>query len=244
MLHRLSELDAEVRKAYADFDFARVVSSLSAFLNTDFSAFYFDVRKDALYCEPRFSLKRLGSLEVIERIFRAVTVWLAPILVFTAEEAWRQRYPGAPSVHLETFPEIAEDFRDPELAAQWDKLRRLRSVVTGALEIARAAKEIGSSLEAAPVLYIEDESWREALQDVDFAEVCIVSDLVIESGPAPEGAFRHADAPGAAVVVKRASGVKCARSWRYFDPATADPEFPDVTPRDAKALREQRAAMA
>jgi isoleucyl-tRNA synthetase len=241
MLHRLAELDQEVRKAYAEFDFARVVSSLSAFLNTDLSAFYFDVRKDALYCEPQLSLKRLGSLETIERIFRAVTVWLAPILAFTAEEAWGARYPDAASVHLETFPLIPETFRDPELAAQWEKLRRLRSVVTGALEIARAAKQIGSSLEAAPVLYLEDESWREALDGLDFAEVCIVSDLTIETGPAPEGAFRNADAPGAAVVVKRAGGVKCARSWRYFDPATADPEFPDVTPRDAKALREWRA---
>ena len=244
MLHGLSELDVEVRKAYADFDFARVVSALSAFLNTDLSAFYFDVRKDALYCEPISSLKRLGALETIERIFRAVTVWLAPILVFTAEEAWGARYPDSGSVHLEEFPEIPETFRDPELAAKWEELRKLRSVVTGALELARAAKEIGSSLEAAPVLYIEDEKWRAALQGVDFAEVCIVSDLVIEYGPAPEGAFRHNDAPGAAVVVKRAEGVKCARSWRYFDPATADPEFPDVTPRDAKALREWRARSA
>jgi isoleucyl-tRNA synthetase len=241
MLHRLAELDGEVRKAYAEFDFARVVSSLSAFLNTDLSAFYFDVRKDALYCEPRLSLKRLGSLETIERIFRAVTVWLAPILAFTAEEAWGQRYPDGGSVHLEIFPEIPAEFRDPELAAQWEKIRRLRSVVTGALELSRAAKEIGSSLEAAPVLYLEDESWRAALDGVDFAEVCIVSDLTLETGPAPEGAFRNAEAPGAAVVVKRAQGVKCARSWRYFDPATADPEYPDVTPRDAKALREWKA---
>ena len=241
MLHRLAELDVEVRRAYADFDFARVVSSLSAFLNTDLSAFYFDVRKDALYCEPDYSLKRLGALETIERIFRAVTVWLAPILVFTAEEAWAARYRQGGSVHLELFPEIPEKFRDPELAAQWDALRKLRSVVTGALEIARAAKEIGSSLEAHPVLYLEDEKWRAALEHVDFAEVCIVSGIDVEAGPAPPDAFRHADAPGAAVTVKRAAGIKCARSWRYFDPATADAEFPDITPRDAKALREWRA---
>jgi len=244
MLHRLSEIDVEVRKAYADFDFARVVSALSAFLNTDLSAFYFDVRKDALYCEPASSLKRLGALETIERIFRAVSVWLAPILAFTAEEAWRARYAQGGSVHLELFPEIPETFRDPELAAKWESLRKLRSLVTGALELARAAKEIGASLEAAPVLYIEDESWRAALEGVDFAEVCIVSDLTVAAGPAPEAAFRHADAPGAAVIVKRAKGVKCARSWRYFDPAAADPEFPDVTPRDAKALREWRARSA
>jgi isoleucyl-tRNA synthetase len=241
MLHRLSELDAEVRKAYAEFDFARVVSSLSAFLNTDLSAFYFDVRKDALYCERFDSVKRLGALETIERVFGAVTVWLAPILVFTSEEAWSARFPGGGSVHLALFPEIPADFRDEALAAKWAEIRRLRSVVTGALEIARAAKQIGSSLEAHPILYIEDEAWRETLAGVDFAEVCIVSDLTVTAGPAPEGAFGHADAPGAAVVVQRAAGIKCARSWRYFDPATADPEFPDITPRDAKALREWRA---
>ena len=120
MLHRLAELDVEVRRAYSEFDFARVVSTLSAFLNSDLSAFYFDVRKDTLYCEPASSLKRIGALEAIERIFRAVTVWLAPILVFTAEEAWRARYPDGGSVHLELFPEIAETFRNPELAVQWD----------------------------------------------------------------------------------------------------------------------------
>ena len=238
MLHRLAELDSEVRKAYAAFDFARVVSVLSTFLNTDLSAFYVDVRKDALYCDPPSSLKRLGSLETIERIFRCVTVWLAPILVFTSEEAWGARYPDGGSVHLELFPEISADFFDPELAQQWDAIRKLRSVVTGAMEIARANKEIGSSLEAAPVLYLDDDKWRAALEGVDFAEVCIVSALDVQQGPAPEGAFRLNDVPGAAVVVKRAAGVKCARSWRYFDPATADPEYPDVTPRDAKALRE------
>ena len=241
MLHRLAELDVQVRAAYEAFDFARVVSLLSTFLNTDLSAFYVDVRKDALYCDPPSSLKRLGSLETIERIFRCVTVWLAPILVFTAEEAWGARYPQGGSVHLETFPEIAVDFLDPDLAAKWDTLRRLRSVVTGAREIARANKEIGSSLEAHPVVYLDDARWLAALEGVDFAEVCIVSDLTVENGPAPEGSFRLADVAGAAVVVKRAAGVKCARSWRYFDPATADPEFPDVTPRDARALRELRA---
>ena len=139
----------------------------------------------------------------------------------------------------------ADDVWMPEkLAAQWAELRKLRSVVTGAIEIERAAKTLGSSLEAHPVLYLEDPKWREALQGVDFAEVCITSDLTIVDGPAPEGAFRNADAPGAAVVVERAKGIKCARSWRYFDPATADPEYPDVTPRDAKALREWKANAA
>ncbi len=243
MLHRLTELDAKVRDAYANFDYARVVAALSAFMNADLSAFYFDIRKDALYCEAPSSVKRRGALETIEHIFRAVTLWLAPILVFTSEEAWAARAPGARSVHLEQFPAIPALWRDDELAAKWEAIRRIRSVVTGAIEIERAEKRIGSSLEASPRVYIDDRPLLAALEGVDFAEVCITSSIAIEpDAPAPEGAFRLADTPGVAVVVERAEGIKCARSWRYFDPKTADPDFPDVTPRDAAALRELNAA--
>jgi isoleucyl-tRNA synthetase len=239
MLHRLSELDANVRAAYASFDYARVVAALSAFINADLSAFYFDIRKDALYCEPPSSAKRRGALEAIDHIFRAVTVWLAPILVFTTEETWTARDPHARSVHLEQFPTIPEAWRDDALAAKWEAVRRIRSVVTGAIEIARANKEIGSSLEAHPIVSIGDPALAAALEGVDFAEVCITSDLTLQAGAtAPPNAFRAHDVPGVAVVVERAHGIKCARSWRYFDPATADPDYPDVTPRDAAALRE------
>jgi len=245
MLHRLVELDAIVRAAFAAFDYARVVAALSAFMNADLSAFYFDIRKDALYCDPLSSVKRRGALEAIDHIFRAVTLWLAPILVFTSEEAWAARDAGAGSVHLELFPIIPAVWRNDERALKWDKIRRLRLVVTGAIEIARANKEIGSSLEASPRVFIEDASLLAALEGVDFAEVCITSDIAIEASAAPPAeAFRLADTPGVAVVVERAQGVKCARSWRYFDPATADPAFPDVTPRDAAALRELAAAGA
>ncbi|MGD1016513.1 MAG: isoleucine--tRNA ligase [Roseiarcus sp.] len=239
MLHRLAELDGKVRDAYANFDYARVVAALSAFMNADLSAFYFDIRKDALYCEAPSSVKRRGALEAIDHIFCAVTLWLAPILVFTAEEAWAARGAAARSVHLEPFPRIPAEWRDEALAAKWETIRRIRSVVTGAIEIARADKRIGSSLEASPRVAVGDPALLAALEGVDFAEVCITSDIAIEArANAPESAFRLADAPGVAVVVERAKGVKCARSWRYFDPATADPEFPDVTPRDAAALRE------
>ena len=118
----------------------------------------------------------------------------------------------------------------------------LRLAVTGAIEIARAEKLIGSSLEAAPRVYLSNPEHLKALEGVDFAEVCITSDVAIEFGtPMPETAFRLPEAPDVGVVVERARGVKCARSWRYFDPATASPDFPDVTPRDAEALRELKA---
>ncbi len=238
MLHRLAELDAIVRDAYAAFDYARVVAALSSFLNTELSAFYFDIRKDALYCDPPSSEKRKASLEAIETIFRSVALWLAPILVFTAEEAWLSRYGDAVSVHLEPFPQIPSSWRDEKLAAKWEKIRAIRSVVTGALEIERAQKRIGSSLEAAPVVYVADAALRDALEGVDFAEICITSDIEIVDGEGPPDAFRLPEVKGVAVAPVRASGVKCARSWRYFDPATAEPKYPNVTPRDAQALRE------
>ena len=148
-------------QAYANFDYARVVAALSAFMNTDLSAFYFDIRKDALYCEPPSSAKRLGALEAIEHIFRAVTIWLAPILVFTAEEAWAARYPeralGASRAVSRTSRPNGATRRS---RAKWETIRRVRSAVTGAIEIARAAKEIGSSLEAHPIVYLERRQAR------------------------------------------------------------------------------------
>jgi isoleucyl-tRNA synthetase len=251
MLHRLAELGPAIRKAYVEYDYKRVVSLLSHFMTADLSAFYFDVRKDALYCDPASSLTRRAALTVVEHLFRCITVWLAPILVFTAEEAWLARYPAVReaggSVHLELFPDIPAAWLDEALAAKWRLVRAVRRAVTGALEIERAAKRIGSSLEAHPVVWLaEGHPALEAVQgvdgSVDMAEVCITSGVTVETGPGPADAFRLDEAKDVAVVVERAAGVKCARSWRYFDPATADPAYPDVTPRDAQALREREAA--
>ncbi|HEY3621307.1 MAG TPA: isoleucine--tRNA ligase [Roseiarcus sp.] len=239
MLHKLVELDLKVREAYDSFDFARVIAALTSFMNADLSAFYFDIRKDALYCDAPSSVRRRGALEAIEHVFRAVTVWLAPVLVFTTEEAWSAREAAHRSIHLEQFPAIPTAWRDDQLAKTWETIRMLRLAVTGAIEIARAEKLIGSSLEAAPRVYLSNPEHLKALEGIDFAEVCITSDIAIEFGtPMPGAAFCLPEAPDVGVVVERAQGIKCARSWRYFDPATASPDFPDVTPRDAQALRE------
>ena len=150
MLHRLAELDPLVRAAYADFDYKRIFAALNAFMTVDLSAFYFDIRKDALYCDPYSSVTRKACLTVLDHLFRCTVTWLAPMLCFTAEEAWLARDPAAISVHLEAFPDVPASWRDDALAEKWRKLRNLRRVVTGALELERAAKRIGSSLEAAP----------------------------------------------------------------------------------------------
>ncbi|KFC75325.1 Isoleucine--tRNA ligase [Bosea sp. LC85] len=242
MLHRLAELGPQVEEAYRTYDYKRVVTLLSQFMNTELSAFYFDVRKDALYCDPLSSHVRKSALTVVDHLLRCLATWLAPILVFTTEEAWLERYPEQKalggSVHLEAFAAAPESWLDPELAERWSKIRRVRRVVTGALELERAAKRIGSSLEAAPEVHIADPDLLAALSGVDLAEICITSDLKVVAGEGPEDGFRLPEVPGVAVVPVRASGVKCARSWKYFDPATAEHDHPDVTPRDARALRE------
>jgi isoleucyl-tRNA synthetase len=243
MLHRLSDLDAQIRKAYEDFEYRRVVTALSAFMNTELSAFYFDIRKDALYCDAPSSLKRRAALTAIDRIFDCVTRWLAPILVFTAEEAWLSRHgeDDARSLHLEGFPEVPASWADPALAEKWETVKRVRSVITGALEPRRAAKEIGSSLEAAPAIHIADPAILVALSGVDMAEVAITSGLSISDAEAPADAFTLDDIKGVAVVFARASGRKCARSWRYSADVGSDPAWPDVSARDAAALHELKA---
>ncbi len=239
MLHRLAELDSEIQEAYQRYDYRRVVAALTHFLNADLSAFYFDVRKDALYCEPPSSQTRKAALTAIDELFRATTIWLAPILSFTAEEAWISRYPSADgSVHLQTFPNLPAAWRNPELAHRWDRIRRVRRVVTGALELERAAKRVGSSLEAAPVVYVTDPALLAALDGIDFAQVCITSDIELSAAAIPEAAFVLPDVAGVGVVPIRAKGRKCARSWRYTEDVGSDQAYPDLSARDAAAMRE------
>ena len=238
MLHALASLDAEVRKAYEAYEYRKVVSLLSQFMNTELSAFYFDIRKDALYCEAPSSAKRSAALTVVDHIFRCTATWLAPILSFTAEEAWLQRNTDAVSVHLETFPALRDAWIDVDLEQKWERIRAVRSVVTGALEIDRAAKRIGSSLEAAPIVHITDAALRGALDGVDLAEVCITSGITIATTPPPADAFTLPDVPGVGVVFRAAPGRKCARSWRITEDVGSDPAYPDLSKRDAAAVRE------
>jgi isoleucyl-tRNA synthetase len=239
MLSRLAELNDAVREGYWAFDFKRAFHALLNFAVNDLSAFYFDIRKDALYCDPYASLTRRAALTVLDRVFAALTAWLAPMLCFTMEEAWLNRFPGDDaSVHLRQFPEIPNAWRDDALAEKWRKVRAVRRVVTGALEIERKEGRIGSSLEAAPKVYIADKDLRAALSGVDLAEIAITSGARLMLGEGPESAFRLDDVKGVAVVFERAQGVKCARSWKILAEVGSDPEFPELSPRDAEAVRQ------
>ena len=241
MLHRLAEVGETVKAGYAEYDFKRVVGAILNFMVVDLSAFYFDVRKDALYCEPRSSVKRRSALCVVAHLFDAIAKWLAPMVPFTMEEAWGHAHPGSGSIHLELFPELPAGWKNEALAAKWAKVRDVRRVVTGALELERAAKRIGSSLEAAPIVHVTDVELIAALQGVDLAEVAITSAITVTAEEGPQEAFRLYDVAGVAVVPRKAEGPKCARSWRIVPDVGSDPEFPDVSARDAAALREWRA---
>jgi isoleucyl-tRNA synthetase len=214
VLHRLAELDVEVRTAYQGYEFHRGFTALFNFCTVDLSAVYLDIRKDALYCDPVSSVRRRAARTVLDTLFGAITAWLAPILCFTMEEAWASRFgEEAGSVHLRQFPAISAAWRDPALGTRWETVREVRRVVTGALEVERREKRIGSSLQAHPTIWLEDAVLAETVAGIDFAELAITSSVTVTHGKAPEGAFRLDDVPGVAVTAANAEGEKCARCW-------------------------------
>ena len=216
VLHRLAELDKTVREGYAKYDFQGVFQAVFTFATVDLSAFYFDVRKDALYCDGDTAQRR-AARTVLDALFHRLTTWLAPVLVFTMEEVWLERFPGdGSSVHLVDFPQTPLGWLDPALAAKWSGIRAARRVVTAALEIERTNKVIGASLEAAPVVHVQDEALRAALECIPFADVCITSQITLTGEAPPHGAFTLPEVKGIAVVFAKASGEKCARCWKVL----------------------------
>ncbi len=247
VLHRLAELDATVRAAYDVYDFKRVLAALVNFCVVDLSAVYFDIRKDSLYCDAPDEPRRRAARAVMDAVLERLLCWLAPVMPFTTEEAYlmsRFAETGPESVHLLQFPETPEDWRDDEFGARWKRIFDVRRVVTGALEIERREKRIGSSLEAAPDVYLADKALLDLVAAEAPADLFITSGARLVPGAPPAAAFALEDVAGVGVVPVRAAGRKCARSWKYFDPATADPDFPDITPRDAAAVRAWEAAQS
>ncbi|RIJ31217.1 isoleucine--tRNA ligase [Henriciella algicola] len=244
VLHRLAESDALVRKSYAAFDFKRVMSAMLNFCGVDLSAIYFDIRKDSLYCDAPSDIRRRSTRTVMALVLERLLAWLAPIMPFTTEEAFLMSHIAgkADSVHLLTFPQTPDSWLDAAHAARWEQIFKVRRVVTGALEVERREKRIGASLEAAPEVYIQDTSLIEAFDGESPADIFITSGAKLIEGAGTLAAYHLDDTPGVAVLPKKADGVKCARSWKYFDPKTADPAYPDITPRDAEAVREIREA--
>jgi len=223
MLARLAELDTIVRKAYENFDFGLVNSTLFNFCTNDLSAFYFDIRKDALYCDPALAPRRRATRTVTDEIFRRIVTWFAPILCFTMEEAWTSRFPDD-SVHLRDFLPAPAQWANPTLVKKWSRIRELRRVVTGALELARADKSIGSSLEAAPVLVVTDAADKALFDSIDLAEIAITSTAGIEVTSDLDGLYAIAEIKGAAARFVKADGEKCARCWRVLEEVIHHPD--------------------
>ncbi len=237
MLAKLAELDAMVRAGYAEYDFNRVFNTVFSFCTNELSAFYFDIRKDALYCDTEHSPRRRATRTVTDEIFRRIVTWFAPILCFTMEEAWVLRFPGeGESVHLQTFPETPGAWRNADLIRDWDRIRTLRRVVTGALEIARHDKIIGSSLEAAPVLHVSSDADKALLAAIAFTDVTITSGITVTTDAAPADAFRLPDVAGVAVVFREADGNKCARCWMILPEVGRNPAHDDLCNRCAAAV--------
>ncbi len=232
VLHRVTELDAKIRAAadpHSDVRFAwtGVYPEIHNFCATDLSAFYFDIRKDALYCDRPDSLRRRAARTVLDILHRCLCAWLAPVLVFTAEEAWLARFPDEEgSIHLLDFPFVPEGWKDAALAAKWARVRELRGLVTSELEKARAAGTIGSSLQAAPSLAVPAAD-AGLLPAGGWAEVCITSGFALGQAEEPVAIF-HA-APGA----------KCARCWRILPEVGASTAHPTLCLRCEDAVEAQ-----
>jgi isoleucyl-tRNA synthetase len=211
VLHRLAELDARIRRAVETHDWTGVYPELHAFCATDLSAFYFDIRKDSLYCDRPDSHRRRSARTVLDALHRCLCAWLAPVLVFTAEEAWLARFPDEEgSVHLLDLPLVPEGWRDAALAAKWERIRAIRGAVTAALETHRREGAIGAGLQAAPRLRLARQDLG-LLTPEEWAEVCIVS--AMEVAP-QDGAPGEAAPP--VVEFRPAPGAKCERCWRVL----------------------------
>ncbi len=235
VLSRLADLDEQVRQGYAAFDFQGVFSAVFTFATVDLSSFYFDVRKDVLYCDGD-SQRRRAARTVLDILFHRLTTWLAPVLVFTMEEVWLERFPGDDSsVHLVDIPTTPAEWRDAELEANVAKIRRVRRAVTAALEVQRQDKVIGSSLEAAPIVHVEDAEVRELLSTFDANDLCITSGLTVTGDPAPAEAFRVPEIEGVCVVFEKAEGQKCQRCWKIL-PDVGRHTHPGVCSRCDEAL--------
>jgi isoleucyl-tRNA synthetase len=234
ILHRLWELDGQVKAAYEAYRFSDVTRPLIEFCQGDLSTLFFDIRKDSLYCDKPTELRRRAYRTVLDYVFERLTIWLSPLTSFTMEEAWMTRFPDAGSNSLRVMPETPAQWRNDAEAARWAKVETVMSVVTGALEVERREKRIGSALEAAPVVHVADADLLGAFDGLDAAEVFRTSAATLVAGEG--GAFTSDEVKGVSVDPAQAEGNKCARSWRILPEVGTDPRYPELSLRDAEAV--------
>ena len=225
VLHRLAEIDDRIRALSETYDFHGIFTELHTLCNSDLSAFYFEIRKDRLYCDALDSVERRACRTVMNEVFERLTAWLAPILCFTAEEAWQSRVQDIEnSVHLRSYEPIPAAWRNAPLGARWDGIRQVRQVVTSALESARNDGAIGASLQAAPTVHVSAEL-ATLFDGEDAASLFITSAAAISTDAAPADAFRLEGVEDVAVAFATAAGGKCARCWRIMPEVTDSREI-------------------
>ncbi len=241
ILHRLYVLNGWARSCYSAYEFAELWRAVADFCSQEISSFYFDVRKDALYCDPLLSPRRRACRTVLAHIFDYLTAWLSPILPFTMEEAWLARFPDSTSNCLRALPQAPTEWENLAELQRWLGIRELTSVVTGALEIERREKRIGGALEAAPVVLMIDQrqidafAWGEGRPEENAAEVFRTSSAQLinpdteegwhEANPISSLNDRYFHLEGVSNVwvdPARASGHKCARCWRILPEVTGE----------------------
>lgn len=244
VLHRIHELDGIIRESISSFDFSRVLTEIHNFCNVDLSAFYFDIRKDSLYCDSKDGVRRRAARTVMDCVFNHLVAWLAPILSFTAEEAFLVRHANPDdSVHLRDFLPVNVRWKNENLAQKWSRIRDIRRVVTGAMELARNEKKIGSSLQARPQVFMT-AAQKSLFEGLDLSEIAISSTAIITVGKAPQDAFMLADVTDVGVVITVAEGCKCERCWQVLPEVGQHADHPDLCHRCHGAVTRQRKVAA
>ena len=239
ILHKLKVIDEKIREGYNDYDLKAVFQTLLNFSNLDLSSFYFDIRKDSLYCDSLNSNSRKSTRTVLDILFNYLVRWFSPILCFTCEEVMQSRFPDhSESIHELEFLSADANWLNNELFEKWEKIRSVRRVVTGAIELERKEKRIGSSLEAFPNVYISNKEYLEIFRNIDLAEIFITSQAKLTEGEGPENAFRLPENNIVSVLCSVAEGKKCNRSWKILPEVGSDPDYPDLSIRDADVMRE------
>ena len=215
ILHRLWEVDQIIQKCVKDFNFHLMFTTLLNFCSNDLSAFYFDIRKDSIYCDSFDSKKRRSARTLLNLIFDHLVRWLAPSLSFTCEEAWKAKG-NTSSIHLEDFLKASQDFKNNDIANKWNIIKNIRKVITGAIEKKRAEKLIGSSLEANVIIYVK-EDLKKTIEEINFDEIAITSSFQLLDYKNKKDYFALEEIDDVAVTVEKTDGQKCERCWKYTD---------------------------
>jgi isoleucyl-tRNA synthetase len=241
ILHRLWELDRDVRAAYETYRFQDVVRPVLEFCSGDLSALYFDIRKDSLYCDRPDAMRRRAARTVMQEVFLRLTAWLAPLTPFTMEEAWGTRYPDAGTNCARVIPETPGAWENAAEAERWAKVQRVISAVNEALEQSRREKTIGGALDAWPEVRVANAELMASLEGLDPAELFRTSGATVVVTGQLDAAIGEdhpsQSEPEIIVKVSIADHPKCARSWRRVPDVGSDPEYPNLSARDADAVR-------